>query len=344
MANNRKMTVRAGRWSALLAGSAFAASATPAEAQQWTKHFRIGMQLAINIEAEFSTSGTITFPHGPGEFDDGFVRPDITGSKIDTTNWGYQRADQFDEKTRLLTFTSTDAFRADTASTKVDDTPYIGMELAYGGPITRWKNALIGWEVGYSWLPMNIADHSRLTGVGDRFTSLHLVDGAVLLPDPPYTGSDSGEQQPVIGLEPQKGSGGFEDFSGTVTGSRTLELSLHNFRFGPTIHYEFARRWAVEGSAGGAFGFLTGDYVFKETVRFEDGTSSFSEGRISASDVVYGGYVQGVVLFHVEDHGDVYAGLQFLSLSNTEVEKGGRSAKLNLGATFSLLVGINWPF
>jgi hypothetical protein len=340
-----KLTSKAGHWSALIAGTAVAASATEAVAQEWTKHFRVGMQLAINIDAEFTTSGTFNIPHKEGEFDDGFVKPDLTFDPNDpspqTSNWGYQRGSQI-RADGTLRFTRTEAFTADTTSRTLDDNPYVGMELAYGGPITRWGEALIGWEVGYSFLAIGISDRQPLTGEGDRFRRDHAYDeDGVVLPDPGYKGTDSG-QGVVIDLNPTR-----EEFfteTGDLTGSRKLDLSLHNLRFGPTLHYEFARRWAVQGSLGGAVGLVTGNYEFDETATFLDGSSARNRGSISMTDVVYGGYINGIVIFHVEEHGDLYAGLQFMSLSDTEVDEGGRRARLNLGAAVSLLVGINWPF
>src|SRR5436309_2792760 len=88
---------KAHRWSVLLAGTALAASTSHVDAQDWTKHFRIGLQLALNVKAEFSTAGTIDRPSRPGIYDDGYVLPDASGSGGDnptTTNWGYNNAGQ----------------------------------------------------------------------------------------------------------------------------------------------------------------------------------------------------------------------------------------------------------
>lgn len=334
--------------SALAVGTVMAATSHEAVAQDWTKHFRIGMQFTVNIDAEFDTGGAFTLPQREvGQFDDGYVLPDRTtdpkGGNPFTTNWGYDRENQFDPKSRLLTFSRTEGFAPDaTAAREIDDSPYLGLEAAFGTEITRWNGAVIGWEIGYGWLPMNIADRQSIRGSGERFLSRHFVPEDVLLPAPGHRGSDSGEQQPVIEFEAEEEFFTFPP--GTLTGSRTLELSLHTFRLGPTLHYEFDRRWAVQASAGGAVALVAGDYVFRETARFDDGTTISNEGKIDANDFVYGGYINGVVLFHVEEHGDIYAGVQFMTLSDTEVNESGRSARLNLGGAFSFLIGVNWPF
>lgn len=343
MGRRALVRTRTRRWS-LVIGSALAASAGQVQAQEWTKHFRIGMQLAVNIDAEFSMGGQFNVPFQQGVYDDGYVRVDDLGSPNgDTTFWGYQNASQYNG-TDTLTFHRIESFEVTSSQANFSDDPYIGMELAYGGPIRRWRQALLGWEVGYSFLPIHISDRRALSADIGQLTALHDTTGVVIPEPPPYEGGPSGVEQPGISLNPS-GQPSFSIVPGEVTGPRALDVSLHNLRFGPTLHYEFARRWAVQGSAGGALGFVTGDYRFDETLTpGNGGASSRNTGKIGVSDFVYGAYVNGVILFHVEEHGDIYAGVQFMTMSDSEVTGEGRRARLNLGAAFSFLVGVNWPF
>jgi hypothetical protein len=100
----------------------------------------------------------------------------------------------------------------------------------------------------------------------------------------------------------------------------------------------------VQGGIGPAIGYVTGDYKFNERLGVTDGPSREAEGEIGGDAFVYGGYAQALLLFHFEEHGDIYAGLQFMGLTGADFEEGDRSAKLNLGATLSFLIGVNWPF
>jgi hypothetical protein len=334
---------KAHRWSVLLAGTALAASASHADAQDWTKHFRIGLQLALNIKAEFTTAGTIDLSTRPGTYDDGYVLPDGSGTDT-TTFWGYDHASQYNSADNTLTFHRVESYSiADAGKVTREDEPYLGMELAYGGPIHTWHHAFLGWEVGYSFLPIAISDRRRLAGSLDETIGVYSTapDGQPISPPPAgYRGTRN--PGPAIVTDPL--SSDLVMFDGTITGPRTLDVGLHNFRFGPTLHYEFARRLAIEGSAGGVLGIVSGDYRFNETITSTDGDVRKVRGRFGTTDVVYGGYVNSVLLFHVEEHGDIYAGVQFTSMSDSEVSKGGRSARLDLGAAFSLLIGVNWPF
>jgi hypothetical protein len=312
------------------------------DAQDWTKHFRIGLQLAVNVKAEFTTAGTINLSSRPGVYDDGYVLPDASGSESPTTtNWGYNSAGQVNAADNTITFHRTDSYSInDSGSVTREDAPYIGMELAYGGPIHTWHHVFLGWEVGYSFLPIAISDKRNLAAFISGTEAVHDYDPSVTLPPKGYKGTFNGPGA-AINLN---GAVSTVDFDGTITGPRTLDVGLHNFRFGPTIHFEFARHFAVEGSAGGVLGIVSGDYRFNETIYGSEGTVSNIRGKFGTTDVVYGGYVNGLLLYHIEEHGDIYAGVQLTSMTDSDFSKGGRTARLDLGAAFSFLVGVNWPF
>jgi len=299
------------------------------------------MQVTLNIEAEFSGGGLLNFPNRPGRYDDGFVLPDDSNSD-ETTFFSYKREDQLEGQ--VLTFSRAESFDGAFGDSKSDDSPYLGLELAYGQAFARWGEALIGWEAGYGFLPISISDTRSASGIASVATYQHVFPDGVIPPSPPpYTGPRRGGGAPVIGLEPV-GSPGFEDLPGTARSSSKLDVSLHTLRAGPTIHLELARRWAVQGSLGPTIGYVTGDYEFSERLAVTGGPSRTAEGDIGGDAFVYGGYAQALLLFHLEEHGDIYAGLQFMGLTGADWEEGDRSAKLNLGATLSFLIGVNWPF
>src|SRR5687767_10124427 len=109
---------RAQCWSVLAAGAAIAVATSDAQAQDWTRHFRIGMQLALNIDAEFSMGGDFFVPFQEGIFDDGYVLDDDTGSAQGlTTHWGYQNASQVVGNT--IEFHRIDSFSVASSTTKV---------------------------------------------------------------------------------------------------------------------------------------------------------------------------------------------------------------------------------
>jgi hypothetical protein len=49
-------------------------------------------------------------------------------------------------------------------------------------------------------------------------------------------------------------------------------------------------------------------------------------------------------MYHLVQNGDLYVGVQYMSLGNASISGGGRSAQLNLGGQVYISAGINWPF
>ena len=352
----KQSSSRIQRWSALAIGTAMAASVLPARAD-WTKHFRVGLQLGLNIDAEFSMGESARLsasrPGGTGFredhfYDNGFVRVDDTGNaEVDgvprTTVWGYDSASQIVGDT--LEFHSAQSFSPiDSGSTEAEEAPYLGLEAVYGMHLFQRGRTVVGWEVGYGLLALDMSDSRTLFGDIGALIDVYPV-GDVSLPDAPYRGGASGGEQVSIPGGPGD-DGRFEDvFEGRISGTRELDMYMHNFRVGPTFHWELSPRWAAQASAGAAVGIVSGDYRYDEQVTNLGTTTSFrNSDRFSQTEVVYGGYLNGVVMYHVQEHADIYAGLQFMSLSDAEFEKDGRRAKIKLGAAVSFLLGVNWPF
>jgi carbohydrate-selective porin OprB len=59
---------------------------------------------------------------------------------------------------------------------------------------------------------------------------------------------------------------------------------------------------------------------------------------------VYGGYVNASLIYHLEENGDLYLGVQYMSLGKANISGGGRQGQLNLGGQVYITAGINWPF
>ena len=91
-------------------------------------------------------------------------------------------------------------------------------------------------------------------------------------------------------------------------------------------------------------GFLDGDLKFDETVESADGGKANNSGRSSGSELVFGGYVNASLMFHVEEHGDFYIGVQYMPLGSATVSGEGREARLDLSGGVYFSAGINWPF
>lgn len=355
----RRLRIRPSRlWLPLLLASASASLAqqpgpwtyswleSPAETDYWPRHFRVGVMAGLNIKADFKMNGTFAVSgYNPGaatsgidhNYDDGYVRVDENGNAGGLTHyWGYNNAAQVSGND--LIFHSAHTFTAN-GSTSEDSGLQPGLDVAYGGHLFRWGDALVGWELGFGWLMMDIEDNDPITISAQR--TVHSYNkGTVTLPTAPYNGGYNGPSV-VIGDTPTQL--GDQTISGTVSG-HTLDVSLYTLRLGPTLHWELPYNFATQISAGAAIGFVSGDLEYNETLRFTDGSRTSNHGSTSDSQFVYGGYLGATLMYHVEEHGDLYLGIQYMPLSSATFSGGGREAELNMAGGLYLSFGINWPF
>lgn len=338
------------RWPLLLAAALSITAAAHAQ-YDWTRNFRVGMQLGLNIRADFKTSGEFSINSGnPGEsgnpnvnheYDDGYVRVDETGNARGLTSyWGYRQGAIVDEEARTITFHSVRSFEAGGGRKREESPVQLGFDMAYGGVLRTWRRSRLGWELGVGILPISIKDNRTLSGMFRITPFVHPTD-LDNLPAVPYEGGPSGIG-PTIGAAPEEGIDTFTP--GTIRGSRTLDLMLYNLRLGPTFYWSLNRRWALRAGAGPAIGILAGDYRFNETGVTADGLTTRNVGKFGKTGVVYGAYANALALFHLEPHGDLFAGVQFMSLTGSRFVSRGREAKLGMGSGVYFTAGVNWPF
>jgi len=314
-------------------------------AEDWPRHFRVGMLVGMNIKADFSRSGQFPVsgsqPGGPGGgthiYDDGYVLIDDTGNAQGFTSyWGYNNPSQVTGQT--LTFHSANSFST-SGSSKADDSPYLGLDLAYGGQLGRWGPTRYGWEFGFGFMPSSIADKQPTVAVLNR--TVHTFDtGGILVPSDHYNGGPSGIGPTIQdNAMPQTG----DTTLGTVAGSQTLDVTLYVVRLGPMLHWELHPQWAVSLSAGPAVGYVDGELRFDEILQ-AGGGSGRNTGKIAGSGMVYGGYVNAALMYHAVEKGDFYIGVQYMPLSRMSVNGAGREARLNLAGGIYFSAGFNWPF
>jgi len=308
-------------------------------ADPYIRHFRAGVLIGANIDAEFSQSGTFGSSDGqPGVFDDGFVLEDDTGNAGGrTSNWGYNNASQYDPASETLTFTQTSTFSATDSSTANSD-PQFGLDLAYGGTIKRIGKTWLSWEVGFSLLPMTVQGDSSSDALLTQNTFTFSTAG-LLVPMAPYQGSPAGGPLLATNIVGSGQSG----TNGTLSASRKIEAILYNLRLGPHLHWDLTRQWSIEAMGGFALGFVDGKYSYDEQLLSGTGQSSAS-GSIRQDSWLYGGYAGVLTQIHVEKNAYFYGSAQFMTLGNVEFSDGGRQAELRLDQGLYFSLGFTWLF
>jgi hypothetical protein len=310
------------------------------ENDDWTRHFRIGAMVGLNISANFSMKGKFTIPGNnaaSGIYDDGYVRVDDTGNAQGYTSyWGYNNQSQLVGST--LTMHSTTSYSA-SGSSEESGSAFPGFDMAYGGNLWDWGRTRIGWDLGFGLVPINITDNQTITGVSVNQTVYKFNTGTINVPGAPYQGPHNSAGNPTI----------FSNFtsynttnSGTITGSHTLDVMLYTVRLGPSLYWDLNQYLGLSAGVGPAVGIVSGSLKYNDTIN--TGTSVSNKGQIDATDLVYGGYVNASLMYHLEKNGDLYLGVQYMSLGNATISGGGRQGQLNLGGQVYITAGINWPF
>jgi hypothetical protein len=320
----------------------------PSDTDDWTRHFRIGALVGMNISANFNRNGTFGISgNNPaqGIFDDGYVRRDQTGDSGGYTGyWGYNNPPQYNAGAQTLTMTAVTSFSANNSAK--DSGVFPGFDMAYGDNLWYWKHARVGWELGFSLLPIKISDNSSFSvPTVNQLVYTYNVGNPDGVPFPqgptPYQGGPSGAGYPIPDT-PSSISTNQE--SGTVSGKQTLDVMLYTLRLGPTFYWDLSDHLSLSLGGGPAVGLVSGDYKYDEVITIANNPPAHNSGRIGGTEFIYGGYVNATVLCHVTDNGDVYAGVQFMPMSDATISGGGRSGQLNLGGQVYFTVGINWPF
>ena len=312
----------------------------PKDTDDWTRHFRIGAMVGMNISASFNDSGAFGVNSPAGVYDNGYVHP--SGNAFGTTtDWGYQSAAQYDPVAHTLTMTGTTGFTPNgNTGLEAGGSPSPGFEMAYGGNLWYWKHARVGWDLGFGLLPVSITGRQMSSGQINQ--NVYSFDAGTIesMPPPGYSGASSGSG-PAIYSTPVLT--GHTSSSGNISSSHTLDATLYTVRFGPSFYWDLTERVGMSLGGGPAVGIVSGDCKYSEIITTSAG-STRNTGRIQGTKLTYGGYVDAAVMYHVQQDADIYISAQYMPMSDASISGGGREGRLKLGGQICISAGINWPF
>jgi hypothetical protein len=312
----------------------------------WTRHFRVGAAVGLNISASFNEHGLFNLSGNNvanGIYDDGYVREDQTGNAGGYTSyWGYNNASQYNAAAQTLSMHSTTSYST-TGGSKDDGSPFLGFDMAYGDNLWYWRHIRIGWELGFDLLPITITDNQPMSAMVSQ--SIYTFNtGGIVVPSAPYQGGPGG-QGPLLPGTPALSPG--QTFSaGTVTGTRKLDVMLYSVKLGPSFYWDWSDHLGMSLGAGPAVGVVSVDYNYDEIVTTAS-SSAHNVGGFGTTDVVFGGYVSAMLMYHFQDNGrnaDIFVGAQYMPMGDATISDSGREGCLNLGGQAYVCIGMNWPF
>lgn len=351
----------------LLTLSILSAAASPARAgepavapiskEPTPSRWRIGAGYAplIGLKAEFSGlgrfhSGFSPQPLGGGvdyEYDDGFVRVDVSGNMGDeTTNWGYQDAGQYDAANGgSLTYSITNSVA--NGRTDEDSNAESGVELftyydmgavAIAG--LKERGAKWGFRGGlhYARVKMENDDSvfTDLSSTRDQF----FLDGVV--PGPaPYSGTFEGPG-PLLNDAPGRTitTGG----QALVVGSRELDVHLTTLNFGCYLEIPVTRKFDLQFEAGVSAGIASGSYDFNSSTTATGLSTQTSEGKDSATSILPGAYLGLGGTYQINDAWSLQLAGRYQYMDEFVLGANGSNAELSFDSAFVVSVGALYSF
>ncbi len=307
------------------------------------------MLVGFNIKANFTMSGSFAIPPGQsGIYDDGYVLTDSRGvagdNVVGTGNFGFDNASQVSGSTLLLHQAT--GFTVANGNSSGDNSPYVGVDLAYGDSYWYWERAKLGWEFGFGFLPIHIVGNATINVTRNQYSFNNQGLPLSLLPAGYQGGFDaSGDGGAAVSPTASGASGTPSTDTVPGTTSESLNVDLYTFRLGPTLYWNLSRSIGLYAGAGPAVGLVSGDLSSSGVIKLSDGsTASYNASHIDGTSMVYGGYVNATLVYHVEEGGDFYLGAQYMPMNGASISGSGASSHLDLSGQVYLTTGINWPF
>jgi opacity protein-like surface antigen len=301
----------------------------------------VSPRFGLGVSVEFSGLGG--FPArtdvSQGDYDDGFNRVDASGNQGGLTwNWGYQRPDQVQGDSILLSSSSS---AEGGTSVEAEDEPEYGIELFYGRELGRWGISRWGFEVGLGYTDIGVVDRSTLRGDVVRTTDAYAL-GGVIPPLAPYAGSFEGPG-PLLAAEGARSV--VREPSGlAIEGNRRVEGSLTGLRLGPVLDLALGGRFSVQAGGGLALAYVDSRFEVEESATIPGLGSQVGAGSDTRHEFLVGAYGDARLVVRMDDQWSLFAGVQYQGLGEVTHKAAGRRATLDLDRVIYVTAGAGVRF
>ena len=279
---------------------------------------------------------------GSGEYDDGYVLPDVGGSDL-TWNWGYDSATQIDAGNDLLMFERYQGLPPLGTQTETAVAPggeiMAGLEIGtfeLGGRTVRW-----GVEAGYGFNYLTVDTGASASSAVNYTTAAYALNG-VTPPDAPYAGTYEGPG-PLIGVTPSSTASTSSPSTSTYTGE--LDSLLHNFKFGFWFDYPITDSLFTSLSLGYSSIYADAQFTYTETLTPDPAGAFPSSNTVGGRDNWKSGlYAQWRLGYQVSKRIDVFLGLDYQWNDKMVFSGSGRNVTLDFSAMLGASAGLQLNF
>lgn len=318
------------------------------ESSPWT--FGVGYAHRFQLQADFQNLGGRVpgLPRPPlgttifGEYDDGFVRPDISGLDSSTTFWHYQNDSQFDPagggtlslSIRDIPGTASVGERDDAGGVDFFARRDMG-EFRLQGQEFRW-----GWQARLNYTRIDIANRDALS-LAARETRDQFPLRGVIPPLAPYTGLFEGPG-PLLNTDATRTVGPAAE-GASVLGSRHLDADLFALSLGPWLEISPTPRLSLSLEGGLNLALIDGRYSQSSTTTSGTLVAAVqSEG--SDRELIPGFYLGGGASYRFSEDWGVYFNARYDFLDDFSVGTGDSRANLSFDESFMISTGVLFSF
>lgn len=324
---------------------------------------RLGGYMRSNAKASLKDLQPATPSLGtPGTgftYDNGFVKPDASGSATDTYNWGYTGtgSESHAGVPQYVPGGSTLTFQHLANAPRVGDMD-LGSQGLYGGQITsgfevsrfkvRGREVKWGFEGGYAYATLSVqaAAQSRSADATLTTDAYSLLDGGKVLvpPQAPFTGSLTG---PNFLLPRTPVSHTTVTASGTGSLDAAFDSNLHSLRLGPWFEMPLSPRISLALSLGFATTLADSELRLTESTTYVGNAipgQDLATESFRHSEWLPGAYAQLRASYNFTKMIGVYLGGEVQWNKDLHFVARSREADLRFGASFGAVAGINLSF
>jgi hypothetical protein len=297
---------------------------------------RFGAVARFNVKASVEASNPVL---GAGQYDNGFVLPDVGGNPNLTWNWGYNKASQVVGDT--LNFQRYENVPA-VGRHSLGDDPLLGGELIGGYRFTEFevlnRPIRVALVFGYSYADFSQDMNFAAAGTANFTTATYPLNG-VIPPTAPYAGTPNGPG-PLITLTPSSTT--TTTSAATTAFQGKLDATFHGMRVGPSFELDLAKNFSLELGVGYSSVYADASVNYAEATTFANGAvpAINAPATVDRQDWEPGIYFEVLAKYQFTRNLGAYLGGDYQRNNSLKLADATHKFKIDLSSTYAAKAGV----